>query len=74
MFPVLRALGRRIRYFLAECDYAQRRVAILRSSPDRYLSQPDQAPDTYAAFLFRTSGRLAHEPSAAQRSSGQLIG
>ena len=74
MFPVLRALGRRIRYFLAECDYAQRRVAILRSSPDRYLSQPDQAPDTYAAFLFRTSGRLAHEPSAAQRSSGQLVG
>jgi hypothetical protein len=74
MFSVLRALGRRIRYVVAECNYAQRRVAILQGSPDRYLSQPGQAPDTYAAFLFRTSGPLTREPSAAQRSHGQLIG
>ena len=74
MFSVLRALGRRIRNVVAECNYAQRRVAILQASPDSYLFQPDQAPDTYAAFLFRTSGPLTHEPSAAQRSSGRLIG
>jgi hypothetical protein len=73
MFPVLRALGRRLVDIVAECNYAQRRVAILQGSPDRYLYQPSQAPDDYAAFLFRTSGPLAHEPSAAQRSSGQLV-
>jgi hypothetical protein len=74
MFSVLRALGRRIRNVVAECNYAQRRIAILQASPDSYLFQPDQAPDTYEAFLFRTSGPLTHEPSAAQRSSGRLIG
>jgi hypothetical protein len=73
MFPVMRALWRRLANVVAECNYAQRRMAILQASPDRYLSQPGEAPDTYAAFLFRTSGPLAHEPSAAQRSSGQLV-
>ena len=28
----------------------------------------DEAPDTYAEFLLRTSGTTAHEPSAARRS------
>jgi hypothetical protein len=73
MFSVLRALGRRFRNVVAECNYAQRRAAVLQASPDAYLFQPGQAPDTYEAFLFRTSGPLVHEPSAAQRSSGQLV-
>jgi hypothetical protein len=73
MLAVLRDLARRVRCVLAECSYAQRRLAVLRSSPDSYLFEPDEAPDTYAAFLFRTSGPLAHEPSAAQRSAGRAI-
>jgi len=28
----------------------------------------DEAPDSYAEFLLRTSGTPAHEPSAARRS------
>ncbi len=28
----------------------------------------DEAPDTYAEFLFRTSATSIHEPSAARRS------
>lgn len=39
----------------------------LRLAPDRYVPDPAQAPDDYAEFLFRTSGSLAHEPSARQR-------
>jgi hypothetical protein len=39
----------------------------LNSAPDRYLPDSGQAPDDYAEFLFRTSGPLAHEPSARQR-------
>jgi hypothetical protein len=74
MFSVMRALGRRIRNVVAECNYAQRRLAILQGGTDRYLPQPGQAPDSYEAFLFRTSGPLTHEPSAAQRSSGRLVG
>jgi hypothetical protein len=73
MFPVMRTLWRRLASVVAECNSAQRRMAILQASPDRYLPQPGAAPDTYAAFLFRTSGPLTHEPSAAQRSSGRLV-
>jgi hypothetical protein len=73
MFPVMRTLWRRLANVVAECNSAQRRMAILQASPDRYLSQPGEAPDTYAAFLFRTSGPLTHEPSAAQRASGRLV-
>jgi hypothetical protein len=74
MFPVLRTLGRHLANAVAECNYAQRRLTVLKTSPDSYLFNPSQAPDTYEAFLFRTSGPLTHEPSAAQRSSGHLVG
>lgn len=73
MYSVLRTLVRRLGSFVAECNYAQRRVNLLQASPDRYVFKPAQAPDTYEAFLFRTSGPLAHEPSAAQRSAGRLV-
>ena len=39
----------------------------LRMNPDRYVIGGGQAPDTYAEFLFRTSGWLAHEPPADKR-------
>jgi hypothetical protein len=37
------------------------------TSPDSYLMDRDQAPDTYAEFLFRTSSGLLHEPASGQR-------
>jgi len=70
MLSVLRAISLRVVTIIAECNYAQRRLAVLRLSPDRYVTAPDQAPDTYREFLFRTSGLLAHEPSAAERALG----
>lgn len=73
MFTVLRTLGRRVASIVAECNYAQHRAAVLQASPDSYLLKPGEAPDTYEMFLFRTSGPLTHEPSAAQRSSGKLV-
>ena len=42
------------------------------TNPDSYLTDRDQAPDTYAEFLFRTSGGLLHEPASAQRAHGRL--
>src|SRR5260221_4322284 len=73
MLTVLRTISRRVVAVIAECNYAQRRLAQLRASPDRYLSRPDLAPDTYQEFLFRTSGPLAPEPSTAKRPSGRAI-
>ena len=70
MPSVLRAISLRVIAVIAECNYAQRRLAVLRLSPDRYVTAPDQAPDTYREFLFRTSGLLAREPSAAERTLG----
>jgi hypothetical protein len=73
MYPVLRTVARRIGSVVAECHYAQRRLAVLQASPDRYVFDPNRAPETYAAFLFRTSGPLAHEPSATRRAAGHAV-
>jgi hypothetical protein len=67
MSRVLRALARRVGAVVTECNYAQRRITVLQSSPDHYLVAPGQAPDTYQEFLLRTAGPLHHEPSAAAR-------
>jgi hypothetical protein len=64
----LRRLAHRIGMIISECRYAQRRMTQLRLAPDRYLAQPGRVPDTYAEFLFRTSGLLLHEPSARARA------
>lgn len=66
-------ITRRVADVIAECRYAQRRMMILNSTPDRYLTDPDQAPDTYSEFLFRTSALLPHEPAAAGRARGRPI-
>jgi hypothetical protein len=63
-------LGKRIANIVAECDYAQRRSFAIMTNPDSYLTDRDHAPDTYAEFLFRTSGGLVHEPASAQRAHG----
>ena len=67
-------LGQRVAAIIAECNYAQRRSTILRMTPDTYLDDRDKAPADYAEFLFRTSGALLHEPGAARRANGQLVG
>jgi len=67
----LARLGRRIADIVAECDYAQRRWFAIMTSPDSYLTERDHAPDTYAEFLFRTSGGLMDEPACAQRAHGR---
>jgi hypothetical protein len=65
-------LGKRIASVIAECDYAQRRSFAIMTNPDSYLINRDQAPDTYAEFLFRTSGGLLHESASGQRPHGRL--
>jgi hypothetical protein len=70
----LARFGRRVAGVLAECNYAQRRMIVLRTAPDAYIPGRDRGPDNYADFLFRTSGALLREPAAAARASGRLVG
>jgi hypothetical protein len=69
----LSRLARRLAAIAEECQYAQRRMNDLRTQPDRYLFEPDVAPDTYGDFLFRTSGPAPCEPSARARAAGRQI-
>jgi len=71
---VLARFGRRVADIVAECNYAQRRMLALRTSPDRYGTDPNKAPDTYAEFLFRTSNAPLHEPAASGRARGRAHG
>lgn len=67
----VRRAARTVAATVAECNRAQRRMAELQLSPDRFLiGGSDKSPDTYAEFLFRTSGLLIHEPPADKRFSG----
>jgi hypothetical protein len=73
--PLLRSvtkLARRIAAIFAECAEAQRRMTMLRTAPDRYAPRSAKAPDTYAEFLFRTSGSLLHEPPASARKGKSI--
>ena len=58
---------RQVGSVFAECAYAQRRMTELWLAPDRYVIGPSGSPDTYAEFLYRTSGPLRHEPAARNR-------
>jgi hypothetical protein len=64
------AAVRRAAALIAECSEAQRRSTVLALAPDAQLTHPDRAPETYAEFLFRTSGPLLHEPAARDRATG----
>ena len=66
---VLIKAARRVGAVLAECHEARRRTVALALAPDRQLAKPDEPPETYAEFLFRTSAPLAHEPAARHRST-----
>jgi hypothetical protein len=61
-------LARAVAGVVAECNDATRRMMELRTAPDRYALTRANAPDTYAEFLYRTSGVLAHEPTASDRA------
>jgi hypothetical protein len=70
----LARIASRVAAVIAECNYAQRRMLALRTAPDRYVIGLNRTADTYAEFLYRTSGVLLHEPPAARRAHGQLVG
>ena len=67
-------LVRRVADIIAECNYAQRRMTVLKMAPDAYFATTGQAPDDYAEFLFRTSSMLLREPDARHRARGQFVG
>jgi hypothetical protein len=73
MLTVLRRIVRWVAAVIDEGQYAQRRMIQLRTNPNAHVLHPGRAPDTYREFLFRTSGPLAHGPSATQRSLGRAI-
>ena len=68
------ALARRVADIFAECNYATRRMTVLKTAPDAYLATTGKAPDDYAEFLFRTSGALLREPDSSHRAHGHLVG
>ena len=70
----LARFGRFVADFVAECNYAQRRMFALRTAPDLYLANRDKTPDDYAEFLFRTSSTMLHEPTASGRAHGRPVG
>jgi len=67
-------LVRRVADIIAECNYAQRRMTVLKMAPDAYFATTGKAPDDYAEFLFRTSGALLREPDSSHRAHGHLVG
>ncbi len=67
----IRRLVRQVSSIISECWQAQLRLAELTEAADRYLPAPDTAPDSYAEFLFRTSGPLRREPAADARSAAR---
>jgi hypothetical protein len=66
--------GRRLADGVREYLYWQRRATTLFLSPDRYVANPNEAPDNYQQFLIRTSGPLIREPSALARIGGRRVG
>jgi len=64
----LRRLARKIRAVIAECNDATRLMTEMTTDPEHYVFRPRTMPDTYAEFLSRTSGPLAHEPTARARA------
>ena len=73
----MRALGRagrRLTDGVREYMYWQRRATTLFLSPDRYVENPNRAPENYQEFLIRTAGPLIREPSALARIAGRSVG
>lgn len=71
---ILLRVARRLVAVVQEMNHAQRRATELFLARDGYLIGPASPAGTYEEFLARTSGPLAHEPSANARLGGQPIG
>ena len=69
---VRRAAGK-LAGVIREMNEAQRRMLVLRTAMDRHVANADTAPDTYDAFLVRTSGLLLREPPARKRLKGRRV-
>ena len=63
--PATRAVGH-----VAECNQAQRRMAELQLSPDRFLLDAGPAAGRLRRIPVPHLGPLVHEPSADKRFSG----
>jgi hypothetical protein len=68
MRTTVRRVAGKVADAVREAHEAQRLMLVLRTAADRYVENPDAAPDTYHEFLARTSGVLLHEPSARKRT------
>jgi hypothetical protein len=68
MMTTVQRVASRVAATVHEMNEAQQRMAVLRTAADRYVEHPGAAPDTYAEFLYRTSGVLLHEPPARKRA------
>jgi hypothetical protein len=69
--PAIKRIVRKFIAAIVEMHEAQRWAFALRLAPERQVFAPERAPNTYADFLFRTSGPLPHEPSARNRAARQ---
>ena len=67
MMTTVRRVAGKVADTIREMNEAQRRMLVIRTSVDRYIDNPNAAPDTYREFLARTNGALFHEPPARQR-------
>lgn len=65
------SLARRIHDTVSEMNYASSRLLELTLACS--LAESDQAPDTYAEFLLRTSAVSLHEPPARRRGAGRPV-
>ena len=64
----------RVLAVVADLNRAQRWATVPSLACDRYLDRPGQPPQAYGEFLAQAAGPLLHEPSAAARRAGQMIG
>ena len=64
----VRQITRNLLAILTDSFYAQRKLTELRLAPEQYVFKPNAVPQTYAEFLYRTSGVLHHEPPARVRA------
>jgi hypothetical protein len=65
-FRGARRAARAVAEAMRECSHAQQRIFELRM----FGREGDEAPDTYAEFLFRSRMTLWREPSARRRQKG----
>lgn len=68
MKTALRRAAGKVADAVREMNEAQRLLLTLRTTMEQHAENRDEAPDTYAEFMVRTSGVLLREPSARNRA------